>query len=68
MQRKPVANIRAAAKALKLSIPTVTGALNHLVRLGVVGEVTGKRRDRFFTYSRYFNIVSEGTEPLHTRS
>ena len=68
MQRKPIANIRATARALKLSIPTVTGALSHLVRLGIVEEVTGKRRDRFFTYSRYFNIVSEGTEPLHTRS
>jgi Fic family protein len=64
MQRKPIANIGATAKALKLSIPTVTVALNHLVRIGIVEEVTGKRRDRLFTYSRYFNIVSEGTEPL----
>ena len=64
MQRKPIANIAAAAKALKLSIPTVTVSLNHLVRIGIVEEVTGKRRDRLFTYSRYFNIVSEGTEPL----
>ena len=64
MQTKPIANIAAAAKALKLSIPTVTVALNHLVRIGIVEEVTGKRRDRIFTYSRYFNIVSEGTEPL----
>ncbi len=64
MQRKPIANIAAIAKALKLSIPTVTVALNHLVRIGIVEEVTGKRRDRLFTYSRYFNIVSEGTEPL----
>jgi Fic family protein len=64
MQRKPIANIAAIAKALKLSIPTVTVALKHLVRIGIVEEVTGKRRDRLFTYSRYFNIVSEGTEPL----
>jgi Fic family protein len=64
MQRKPIANIGATAKALKLSIPTVAVALNHLVRIGIVEEVTGKRRDRLFTYSRYFNIVSEGTEPL----
>ena len=64
MQRKPVTNIAAAAKALKVSIPTVTAALNHLVRVGIVEEVTGKQRDRIFTYSRYFNLVSEGTEPL----
>jgi Fic family protein len=64
MQRKPIANIAAIAKSLKLSVPTVTVALKHLVRIGIVEEVTGKRRDRLFTYSRYFNIVSEGTEPL----
>ena len=64
MQTKPMANIAVTAKALKLSIPTVTVALNHLVRIGIVEEVTGRRRDRIFTYSRYFNIVSEGTEPL----
>jgi len=66
MQRKPIAPIRVMAKALKLSVPTVTVALKHLARLGIVEEVTGKRRDRFFTYSRYFNIVSQGTEPLNT--
>ena len=58
-----IASIAAVAKALKLSIPTVTVALNHLVRIGIVEEVTGKQRDRIFTYSRYFNIVSEGTGP-----
>ena len=64
MQMKPIANIAAVSKALKLSIPTVTVALNHLVQIGIVEEVTGKRRDRIFTYFHYFNIVSEGTEPL----
>ncbi|HWZ43870.1 MAG TPA: Fic family protein [Candidatus Saccharimonadales bacterium] len=67
MQRNPIASIGAVAKALKLSVPTVAGALNHLVRIGVVEEITGKRRDRLFTYARYFNILSEGTEPLRTR-
>jgi Fic family protein len=64
MQRKPVANARNTARSLKLSIPTVTVAFNHLVRIGIVEEVTGRQRGRLFTYSRYFNIVSEGTEPL----
>ena len=64
MQRKPIVNISSAARTLKLSIPTVIAAFNHLVQLGIVEEVTGKRRDRLFTYSRYFKIVSQGTEPL----
>src|SRR5450432_1087921 len=64
MQKKPLAGIGALADVLQLSIPTVTDALNHLVRLGIAKEVTGKRRARLFGYTRYLKILSEGTEPL----
>ncbi|MGA7568732.1 MAG: Fic family protein [Terriglobales bacterium] len=64
MQRKPLVGIAAVADGLKLSIPTVTVALDHLVRLGVAKEITGKRRARVFGYSRYLKILSEGTEPI----
>ncbi len=64
MQKKPLAGIGAVSDELKLSIPTVTVALDHLVRLGIAKEVTGKRRARVFGYSRYLKILSEGTEPL----
>jgi Fic family protein len=64
MQKKPLAGIGALADALKLSVPTVTVALNHLVRLGIAKEVTGKRRARLFGYSRYLKILGEGTEPI----
>ena len=67
MQKNPFIRIRTAALTLKLTIPTVTSALNHLVRLGIVKEVSRKRRDRLFAYSRYVNMVSEGTEPLSSR-
>jgi Fic family protein len=64
LQKKPLVGIGVVAEDLKLSIPTVTVALDHLVRLGIAKEVTGKRRARVFGYSRYLNILSEGTEPL----
>jgi Fic family protein len=64
MQKNPFARVRAAAKVLKLTIPTVTNALNNLVRLGIVREVSGRRRDRLFAYSRYVSMVSHGTGPL----
>ena len=59
MQKKPLAGIGTVADALKLSIPTVTVALNRLVRLGIAKEVTGKRRARLFGYSRYLNTLKE---------
>lgn len=67
MQTSPYVRIRTAAKALDLTVPTVANALNHLVRLRIVKEISGKHRDRLFAYSRYVNIVSEGTEPLSNR-
>jgi len=66
MERNPLVRIRTAAKALKLTIPTVTSSLNHLLQLGIVKEVSGKRRDRLFAYSRYVSMVGEGTKPLST--
>jgi Fic family protein len=66
IQTSPYFRIRTAAKALELTVPTVTKALSHLVRLGIVKEVSGRHRDRLFGYSRYVNIVSEGTNPLST--
>ena len=64
MQKKPLVGIGAVADELKLSIPTVTAALDHLVRVGIAKEVTGKRRARVFGYSRYLKILTEGTEPI----
>lgn len=47
-----------------LSAPTVNAALADLQRIGVITEVTGRRRGRVFSYHRYLAIISEGTEPL----
>ena len=35
-----------------------------LVNLGIVREVTGKRRHRIYEYTSYLKILDEGTEPL----
>jgi Fic family protein len=66
LQSNPYVRIRTAAKALKITVPTVTNALKLLSGAGIVKEVSGKKRDRLFAYSRYVNIVGEGTNPLST--
>ncbi len=50
------------AKELKLSVPTVTKALENLERTHIVREVTGRQRDRVFVYDRYLAVLNEGTE------
>jgi hypothetical protein len=40
----------------------VAKALQHMVKLGMVRETTGKQRHRLFTYRRYLGILNQGTE------
>lgn len=47
-----------------LSAPTVNAALADLERLGIVAEITGRRRGRVFSYRAYLEILGEGTAPL----
>jgi len=51
-----------------LSAPTVNAALADLERLGVLEEVTGRKRGRVFSYRSYLAILSEGTAPLPSTS
>lgn len=66
MQRNPFVTSNQLVSWCKLSPPTVNATLADLERLGIVEEVTGRRRGRVFGYRRYLAILSEGTEPLPT--
>lgn len=67
MQRNPYATSNQLVARTGLTAPTVNAALADLERLGVVEEVTGRRRNRVFGYRRYLDILSEGTDPLSNR-
>ena len=41
---------------------TVNKCLGHLERLGVVRELTLRKRNRLFSYARYVEIINQGTE------
>jgi len=60
----PILSIAATAQKIGISFPTVMSAVNHLQHLGVLREITGKRRRRLFVYDAYLKILNEGTEPL----
>jgi Fic family protein len=63
-QRQPVSSVRHAAAALGLAFPTAGAAIDRLIDLGILREMTGRRRDRIFANGRYLDLLSEGTEPL----
>jgi Fic family protein len=64
LQREPIIGILPASRALKVTHPTVMKAIRNLQNLGIVKEVTGKRRGRLFAYTRYMDILNRGTETL----
>ncbi len=40
----------------------VNKSLGHLERLGVVREITGRKRNRIFSYKCYVDIMNRGAE------
>ncbi len=63
-QTQPILSIAAASEKLGLTFPTVAAAVDHLQKLGIMREITGKLRRRLFAYGGYLEILNEGTEPL----
>ena len=62
LQEHPIASRQELAKRTELSFPTVTSGIQMLERIGVVRELTGKKRNRLFGYDQYLAILGEGTE------
>lgn len=58
MQRQPLASSATLVKATGLTPATVNKSLAHLERLGIVAELTNRRRDRVFGYRRYVDELS----------
>lgn len=63
-KRRPVLGVPDAERVLELSNPTLNKAFENLVRLGILREITGKRRNRKFIYERYVQALTEGTSPI----
>jgi len=64
LQKNPFATSKALVASTGLTAPTINAALGDLQRLGIVEEVTGRRRDRVFSYRAYLDILNEGTDPI----
>lgn len=60
----PLWTIPKLRQNLGLSKPTVMRGLETLQGLGMVREITGKKRYLIFAYQPYLDILSEGAQPL----
>ncbi|GAA0786792.1 Fic family protein [Roseibium denhamense] len=60
MRTRPFLTASAAVEQSGLTMPTVNAALAQLQTLGLIEEVTGRKRGRVFAYRAYLDILSEG--------
>ncbi len=56
---RPINTIARLADETGLSVPTVTSALSAMIEVGLVREITGRRRGRVFSYGPYLAAMGE---------
>ncbi|MBI3293228.1 MAG: Fic family protein [Deltaproteobacteria bacterium] len=59
--REPILTNSILVTKMKSSKPTVQRALEHLLKLGIIAEVSGKQRRRRYSYTAYLNILTRDT-------
>lgn len=64
MKRLPQVTVPLLSKALGMTAPTARSALNAMTSMGVLEEMSGKKRDKVYVYRRYLDILEEGAEPF----
>lgn len=65
MRQRPIVTIALITELCDTTVPTATNALRNLEKLGVVLEVTGKERGRIYAYTKYLEVLDEGTDPIN---
>lgn len=62
LMSEPLLTINEASTRAKLSFPATASAIELLMSLEIVQEVTGQRRNRLFAYEQYYATLQQGTE------
>jgi Fic family protein len=64
LRARPVATVNDLADRAGIAYPTAARAVEALQKLGIVREITGRRRGRVYAYGKYLDVLNEGAEPL----
>ena len=61
-KRQPVLSHKVASEQAGLSYPAVASAMESLLQLGIIEEITGKSRNRIYTYRQYLHLLVKATD------
>lgn len=60
---KPHVSTHEVAEQFQMSFQTAQTLINRFVEMEILREITGKKRDRRYSYWQYLEYLSEGTTP-----
>jgi Fic family protein len=62
LMEHPIGTSSSLVEKTSMTPTTVNKALEHLIRLGIVRELTAQHRNRIFSYEGYIEIMNRGAE------
>jgi Fic family protein len=64
LKARPILSLKEVGRTTGLSFPAASSGMELLVELGIAREITGRARNRLFSYDAYLTELNQGTEPL----
>ena len=62
LPQNPVVTVKSAVRICTTTKPTAAKAIASLCDAGILEEISGRSRDRTYSYSEYLGVLREGTE------
>jgi len=66
--RRPLLNVNLAAEALGTTYPTASRLVSGFEELGILKEITGRKRSRIYRYEPYVNLFDDAPVPDEERT
>ena len=64
LKKLPQVSVQLLSTELGMTAPTARSTINHMIHLGILEEMSGKKRDKVYVYRNYLSLLEEGTEPF----
>jgi DNA-binding MarR family transcriptional regulator len=58
--KRPIMSAGDLVERTNLTTPTVNASIEALAKMGLIKEITGKKRGRLFVYDRYLSTLDRG--------
>ena len=68
LREKTMITVARATSLLNVTQPTARSALSHLAKLGIVREISGRKKGKVYVYTALVELLEQGIENSHDHS